>query len=149
MITYVRGDATQPIGTGNKIIAHIVNDVGAWGAGFVLALSARWPHVREDYLDWKKRKLGDTMFSYAEPQLYVAHLCAQRGVRGTRPLNYEALVSCLKKLCVQINEQPWTVHMPRIGCGLGGGSWDVVGGLVERWLDGVEVFVYDLPEEKT
>jgi len=36
MITYLVGDATQPQGEGVKVIAHICNDIGAWGAGFVI-----------------------------------------------------------------------------------------------------------------
>lgn len=40
-IHYVTGDATEPIGEGEKIIAHICNDQGGWGAGFVLALSKK------------------------------------------------------------------------------------------------------------
>jgi hypothetical protein len=40
-IQYIAGDATAPIGDGNKIIAHVCNDIGAWGAGFVLAISKR------------------------------------------------------------------------------------------------------------
>ena len=41
-ITYIVGDATRPIGDGPKIIAHCCNTVGAWGAGFVMAISNRW-----------------------------------------------------------------------------------------------------------
>lgn len=33
MITYVTGDATKPVGNGRKIIAHVTNDEGGWGAG--------------------------------------------------------------------------------------------------------------------
>ena len=38
-IAYVQGDATQPQGTGARIIVHICNDIGGWGAGFVLVHS--------------------------------------------------------------------------------------------------------------
>ncbi|WP_253732040.1 hypothetical protein [Listeria monocytogenes] len=41
-ITYLKGDATNPMAKGNKIIAHICNDVGGWGKGFVLAISRKW-----------------------------------------------------------------------------------------------------------
>ncbi len=33
-IVYLKGDATQPKTEGNKIIAHICNDIGGWGKGF-------------------------------------------------------------------------------------------------------------------
>jgi O-acetyl-ADP-ribose deacetylase (regulator of RNase III) len=42
-INYVRGDATVPSVKGVKVIAHVCNDSGGWGKGFVLALSRRWP----------------------------------------------------------------------------------------------------------
>ena len=30
-INYIKGDATQPQAKGNKIIAHVCNDLGGWG----------------------------------------------------------------------------------------------------------------------
>ncbi|MBV9509840.1 MAG: Appr-1-p processing protein, partial [Caulobacteraceae bacterium] len=51
-ITYLKGDATQPTGKGNKIIAHICNDLGGWGKGFVLALSKRWPQPEAAFRQW-------------------------------------------------------------------------------------------------
>src|SRR5262245_22379163 len=45
----VRGDATAPRVDGPKIIAHVCNDVGGWGAGFVLAVSRRWPEPERAY----------------------------------------------------------------------------------------------------
>lgn len=40
-IHYITGDATIPIGEGKKIIAHVCNDIGAWGKGFVLPLAKK------------------------------------------------------------------------------------------------------------
>jgi hypothetical protein len=39
------------------------------------------------------------------------------------------------------------VHMPRIGCGLAGGTWDKIDPIIQRTLcdQGVRVIVYDLP----
>lgn len=63
-ITYLIGDATEPImPPGHKprkdwrIIAHVCNDIGAWGKGFVLALSARDKRPEEAYRDWMRRSL--------------------------------------------------------------------------------------------
>lgn len=52
MITYLTGDATHPQVEGSKIIAHVCNDVGAWGRGFVLSLSSRWPEAEHAYRRW-------------------------------------------------------------------------------------------------
>jgi len=32
-IKYIKGDATNPAGEGNKLIVHICNDIGGWGKG--------------------------------------------------------------------------------------------------------------------
>ena len=48
-IHYRVGDATAPVADGPKIIAHICNDIGAWGRGFVLAISRRWPEPEKAY----------------------------------------------------------------------------------------------------
>ena len=66
-IQYIKGDATQPQGAGLKIIAHVCNDMGAWGKGFVVALSKRWKKPEADYRAWYLSKtdfaLGDVQFA--------------------------------------------------------------------------------------
>ena len=53
-ITYQIGDATRPIGDGPKIIAHVCNDAGGWGKGFVVAVSRRWPQSGQRYPGWNR-----------------------------------------------------------------------------------------------
>ena len=43
------GVQPQVSADGNKVIAHICNDGGGWGKGFVLAVSARWPEPEREY----------------------------------------------------------------------------------------------------
>jgi hypothetical protein len=50
VIRYLVGDATAPFIKGPKIIAHVCNDVGKWGLGFVMSVSAKWPDVRTSRL---------------------------------------------------------------------------------------------------
>ncbi len=51
-IRFLKGDATCPQAKGVKIIAHVCNDQGKWGKGFVMALSARWPGPEQAYRQW-------------------------------------------------------------------------------------------------
>lgn len=67
-IKYLVGDATFPLGTGNKIIAHICNDIGGWGLGFVLALSKRWKQPEKEYRQWHLSK-ATSNFKLGEIQL--------------------------------------------------------------------------------
>jgi O-acetyl-ADP-ribose deacetylase (regulator of RNase III) len=75
-------------------------------------------------------------------------MIAQRDVRvcdGVPPIRYAALKECLITLNHDAKELRASVHMPRIGCGLAGGRWEMVEPLVRKTLSCAEVFVYDLP----
>lgn len=58
-INYVRGDATVPSVKGVKVIAHVCNDIGGWGKGFVLALSRRWPEPEKAYRSWHRDRAAN------------------------------------------------------------------------------------------
>lgn len=152
-IQYVTGDATAPIGEGKKIIAHVCNDKGGWGAGFVLALSAKWKEPEREYRNLFRTKglvLGDTQIvPISDSDILVCNMVCQHGYKSQLnpvPLDYAALRVCLhklQKLSVSIGA---SVHMPRIGCGLAGGQWGEISTLIEEELcfEDIPVFVYDL-----
>jgi O-acetyl-ADP-ribose deacetylase (regulator of RNase III) len=146
MITYVKGDATDPQGDGRKIIAHVCNDSGGWGSGFVLAVSRRWPEPERVYRR-SSPELGAVQAVAVEPDTLVVNMVAQHGyATRERPVavDYEALTACLRKVATFCAAIDASVHMPRIGCGLGGGDWSRVETIVEAELDGLDVRVYDL-----
>lgn len=153
-ITYIRGDATVPSVKGVKLIAHVCNDIGGWGKGFVVALSRRWPEPEAAYRSWHRGRaagdfgLGAVQFVQVEPYVWVANMVGQRGIRrGSKgvPVRYEAIDVALGRLADKAVELCASVHMPRIGCGLAGGKWSRVEPLiVERLLKrGLSVTVYD------
>ncbi|MBT8457309.1 MAG: macro domain-containing protein [Rhodobacteraceae bacterium] len=149
-ITYLTGDATAPK-LRPAVIAHVCNDIGGWGAGFVLAISKRWKAPEADYRAWYKSgkdfALGRTRLVMVDDDLWVANMIAQHGIRrraGVPPIRYDALREALSELHAQAPREA-SVHMPRIGCGLAGGTWDEVGPIVEETLvaQGRDVVVYD------
>lgn len=154
-ITYVKGDATAPIGEGEKVIAHICNDIGVWGAGFVMAISKKWKQPEQSYKYAHKTghvQLGKIQIVGVEPGIDVCNMIAQEGVGlneyGREPVRYDALVLCLRKLanyCIVPGWEEASVHMPRVGCGLGGGRWEIVEPIINIELceKGVPVTVYD------
>jgi O-acetyl-ADP-ribose deacetylase (regulator of RNase III) len=149
----MKGDATNPAGDGNKIIAHICNDIGGWGKGFVLSLSKKWTKPQEAYMEWFDSKenfsLGEVRFVRVEKDIIVANMIAQRDIEpidGVPPIRYDALEKCLKEVANFAIQSSSSVHMPRIGCGLAGGEWEKVESVIKQTLlsAGVSVFVYDL-----
>ena len=153
-ITYIEGDATRPAGTGNKIIVHICNDIGRWGKGFVMAISKRWPEPEQQYRQWYQSKkdfaLGEVRFVQVEPDTWVANRIGQhrlsKDAQGTPPIRYEAVQQCLQKVATYAREVNASVHMPRIGCGLAGGTWDKIESIIQSALTSKDfsVIVYDL-----
>ncbi|MGW5788214.1 macro domain-containing protein [Streptomyces sp. NPDC003757] len=153
-IRYVRGDATAPSVKGVKVIAHVCNDLGGWGKGFVLAVPRRWPEPEAAYRAWHRDRasndfgLGAVQFVQVERYLWVANMIGQRGTRtGSKgvPVRYEAIDTALGRVADRAAELDASVHMPRIGCGLAGGKWSRVEPLITERLAGrgVPVTVYD------
>lgn len=152
-INYLIGDATNPKIKGNKIIVHICNDIGAWGKGFVLAISKRWKLPEKQYKDWFKTKenfnLGEVQFVQVEDELWVANLIGQHKIytdnNGNQPIRYEAVLLGLEKVRQFALDKNATIHMPRIGCGLAGGTWDKIEPLIEESLTSkdIDTYVYD------
>jgi len=159
MIKYVQGDATMPRLAQREmgLIAHVCNDRGGWGRGFVLALSNRWAQPEGAYRMWHRTrcneqgepfKLGNIQYVRVDSYLYVVNMIAQAGYGGPTPLHLESLETCLGKVAQLAREVKASVHMPRIGTGLGGSSWEVVGPVVSGQLPDIPVTVYDLAKER-
>ncbi|MFQ6602267.1 Appr-1-p processing protein [Flavobacterium sp. C3NV] len=152
-IQYTKGDATSPQSENNKIIVHVCNDIGGWGKGFVMAISKRWKKPENQYREWFKSKdgfeLGKVQFVQVEEDLWVANLIGQHKINkdenGNAPIRYDAIEDGLKEVASFAKENNASVHMPRIGCGLAGGKWEMIEPIILKRLSNndVEVVVYD------
>lgn len=154
-VKYVSGDATSPRGQGKKIITQLVNDKAlTWGRGFTVAVRNKWPVVQGLFTEWMGNhgvddRLGNVHFARLGEDLELASLIAQHGYGASSGLRlrYAALEKCLEILSQHARASNATVHMPRIGCGEAGGSWEIVSDIIDETLCrcGVPVTVYDLP----
>lgn len=152
-IQYIKGDATSPQGSENKIIVHVCNDIGGWGKGFVMAISKRWKKPENHYREWFKSKeefeLGKVQLVQVEEDLWVANLIGQHKINkdenGEAPIRYNAIEEGLKTVSEFAKTNNASVHMPRIGCGLAGGKWEMIEPIILNTLSNknVEVVVYD------
>jgi O-acetyl-ADP-ribose deacetylase (regulator of RNase III) len=153
-LRFVRGDATSPQAKGPKVIAHVCNDLGGWGKGFVLAISRRWPEPEQAYRDWHRHRaandfgLGATQLVQVRPDIWVANMVGQHGMRrgsAGPPIRYDAVARCLATLADDAAHLGASVHMPRIGCGLAGGRWESIEPLVLATLctNDIPTTVYD------
>lgn len=155
-IVYLRGNAVEPRGDERKIVVHVVNDkTPNWGGGgFALSLRGKWPQAQQDFQEWAKAKRGNLSLGMVrlvdvEDDVAIASMVAQKAYGpSARPrIRYLALSECLRHVASEAATRGASVHMPRIGCGQAGGSWEIVEELVATLLSsaGIPVFVYDLP----
>lgn len=123
------------------IVAHVCNNVGAWGAGFTHYLEKHSPLSKETHLKKSMYELGEVDF-VEENGFVVANMYAQEGLRGggnPTPLKYFKLNECLRKVFTYASIHDLNVTMPKIGSGLANGGWEIIEKIVsERALDNLQ-----------
>jgi Zn-dependent peptidase ImmA (M78 family) len=156
LITYLKGDASEPRGTGPRMVVHVVNDATAnWGGtGFANAILRRWPEAQTAFREWTTKeghRLGATHFFRVDSDLTIASMIAQAGYGpSARPrIRYGALESCFEHVSAAAIEQGASLHMPRIGCGQAGGRWEIVETLLSEVFSsrGIQITIYDVPDQ--
>ena len=128
-----------------KYICHQVNCQGKMGSGVARTVREKFPKVFEEY-----KKMCDSSTDRSEllgcvqlvrcraweNEVFICNLFSQDryGYDGKRYTNYDAFVNCMRGLQQRVPKGE-TIAMPyQIGCSLGGGSWDVIYGIIKGWL---------------
>lgn len=136
-----QGSATSPTPSGGAgiIIAHLCNQKGRWGAGFVLAvndlsLSAKFAYKALCKDHNGNVPLGTTQFVEVKPDVWVANMIAQNGVDKSVDaclVDYKALSECLNKTFDRARLLGCNVHIPSgMGSGLAGGDEAMIHSLI-------------------
>jgi Zn-dependent peptidase ImmA (M78 family)/O-acetyl-ADP-ribose deacetylase (regulator of RNase III) len=157
-VNFVHGDVLKAQGSETRVICQLVNDQArSWGGGVARSAAKAFPAAHRDFSNWitslpKNRRLGDVHFAQTNQNMFIASLVGQEGF-GPSPtprIRYAALEKCLAKISDFASSKSASVHMPRIGSGESGGSWDTVQEMVQDTLiaDGIPVTVYDLPPKR-
>lgn len=164
-INYVEGDVITPQhGNGPRILAHVVNNRGGFGAGVAKGIAETYPRSRDEYRKWHQgimpgRSLKEPSFNLGQVQfveiydgLVIANMLCQNGYRSNInpvPFYYTAFELCFDRVLRYALKYGYEIHMPRVGCGLGGASWEMVEqsivAVVGRRRKIPPIYVYDLP----
>lgn len=152
MIQYLIGDATEPC-VRPAIIAHICNDIGLAASGFIVPLYDKYPMARLSYetlyrtRDPKYSLLGRVDFVHVADDLIIANMIAQHETirTNTKPIDFTALMTCLRDVNEMSLKFNMTVHMPRIGACRGGASWEEIEPIIQEEI--TVAYIYTLPNE--
>lgn len=148
------------------IIAHVCNDIGGWGSGFVVPLGKTWPQTESRYRSWHRVGLdpgSGKPFELGQFQMVivntgslelnqgptvVANMIGQHKTLspGYIPIRYGAIAQCLKELAevARIPKQGVEFHCPAFGTGLAGGNKQVIESLIEEYWSDFPVTIYSL-----
>ena len=143
-----QGSATSPRPENGRgvIIAHLNNQIGAWGAGFVLAVDDLSPIPKRAYKELAKKHannipMGIIQQLEIEPDLWVANMIAQKGISRAANavlVDYDALAECLNTVFKRAVLLDCDVHIPAgMGSGLAGGDkqkiTDMICSVADAW----------------
>jgi O-acetyl-ADP-ribose deacetylase (regulator of RNase III) len=123
MIIYIKDDI---LNVKDGIIVHGVNCQGKMGKGLAYQIRNRYPKVYDEYIKYineNKDLLGKINIVEVNNNLFVVNLFSQF-YYGTNNKNgsIRAIEQGMRELfsIADIDE----LHIPKIGCGLGGLDWD-------------------------
>jgi len=157
-IVYKKGNAIDALKSGEiDYLIHQCNSKGVMGAGIAKEIKARVPEAfaayKNEYVFFSERFGRNLPLGSCTTGGGVINLVAQTDFgNGGRYTNYGALASAFCSLFNGVQDfdlrQPsnLVIGVPKyIGCGLGGGDWDVVLELIKHCLTWCkQVIIYEL-----
>lgn len=151
MISYKKGDILKALEDGEiEVFGHGTNCVNKFGSGIAGQIKKKYPGVKKEFHE--AHEMGMDNLGFCIPigihdgvivNCYTQKEC---GYDGARYCDYEAIYRCLYDLKTYCEIRDKTkLGLPRIGCGLAGGSWAVVKAMIEDVFENtdLEVTVYE------
>lgn len=135
----------------SKYLCHQVNCLGKMGSGIARSVRDRFPTAYEEYrslchgADSPGTLMGRILQSDCDCKTIIHMFAQERCGRHIRYTDYAAFRECLRKIKSAIPTGS-TIALPHgIGCGLGGGDWDIILPMIEEELANdyeIEVWKY-------
>lgn len=158
-LKYVKGEASEPLPDKHRLILHLVPNSGVLTNTISVAICKRYPIVEKEYKLWYRSQNkftgGNIQSIMCQSDLMVVNMIAQHGIMsqkkpGDPPIQYDQLEACLNKVAEIAKENSSSIHCPRIGAGLSGGSWEEIEKLLDKCIlsKNINITVYDLEQKE-
>lgn len=158
MVKYVKGNLLD---SDCDYICHQVNCQGRMASGIAKQIRERWPIV---YKVYKNRYDYHTSIGVTSEDMlgnvdlipidddgtrFVFNMYSQAdyGYDGKRYTSYDAFSDCLGIIWAMMPNGSKIGFPKNIGCGLGGGEWNIISTLIEEALgEDFDVYIYELED---
>jgi len=145
MIYELKGDLLE---SDCNVLIHSCNCFHTMGAGIAKTISARYPMAliadkQTRYGD--RKKLGSFSAAQAPDGRLIYNLYGQyRYGRGRRQVDYAALEMGLERIKkdMEFYAAFYKAGTCRMGCGLAGGDWAIVSGIINKVFPYTDIHVY-------
>jgi O-acetyl-ADP-ribose deacetylase (regulator of RNase III) len=126
-----------------EVIVNTVNCRGVMGKGLALAFKQRYPHMFVSYQQAcrdRELRIGQPVL-YKESTPWILNFLTKDHWRDDSKVEYleeglQYIVAHYKALAIK------SIAFPKLGAGLGKLSWDVVGPLMAKYLNQLDIPVY-------
>lgn len=144
-IKYIKGNLLD---TDCKVIVHGCNCQGVMGSGVAKAIRWKFPEAYNIYRNVRMYVLGAIHVANCDNKIVINALTQEYYGRTSdkQYVDYTAVRACMRRINtfmenIQATKQ---IAIPKIGCGLGGGDWDTISGIIDEELPDFEILVYEL-----
>jgi len=145
MVTIQKADLLETKG----LLLHGCNAQGVMGSGVAKLIKQRWPQVFEEYAAFCRsttvqQRLGQVIFTKSVQGVVIGNCITQEiyGKDGAKYASYDLVDATMERVGKYMNDHGIkSVHLPKIGCGLGGLHWPAVQAILEHRLGHFDVVV--------
>ena len=148
MIDILNDDILSNLNMNQKtVILHGCNCFHTMGSGIAKYLRAKFPVIYavdlSTTIKGDKSKMGTFSTANINGNLAILNCYTQYNYGREKKLyaNYIAIEECFKAIA-HIYDIGWEIRMPKIGCGLAGGDWNIVHNILVNTLGDRNVKVY-------
>lgn len=147
MIKITTENIFTPTEGDNTFVVHGTNCQGVMGAGIAATIKKLYPGAFDLYQQQHKQTeglvLGNFTAHRTKDGFWILNLQTQENIGGVRACSYDAIDFGFRNIADAIDERnSWLgrpienhtraiIRFPLIGCGLGGGIWDIVGPIID------------------
>jgi len=158
-IIYKKGNLLE---APERCLLQGTNCQGVMGSGVAKAIREKYPEVYPPYrkkFEEEGLRLGETIWVMCHDGKIVVNCNTQEfyGKDGRRYVDYDAVRKVMKNVNANfalnqtvesyrdlMGEYGDSVALPKLGAGLGGGSWEIIEAIIEEELVVVQPVVYEI-----